>query len=313
MSSPTRPNGPLSPLAATLAGIAGAGLFAAYTLAVEPYQIEVTRPEIPVPCLPAALDGATILLLADPHVGKWGRREKITLKILRDMAAEKPFPDLIVWGGDYLLGNQGVPAALRLLTEVRALFPETPIFAILGNAEHKLSLTPRRALIKEIRALGMTVLINQGVLFPLRGETIGIVGVDDPYYGHADLVEALTETPIGERFTLLLSHSPQIAVQAARLGVHLMLSGHTHGGQVRLPLIGPLKTQNPLSRLVDYGLFDRARMRRALGVDPGGDLVTYISRGIGSANIPRLRSLTPRFLCPPEIALLTLRRKEIPR
>jgi predicted MPP superfamily phosphohydrolase len=228
------------------------------------------------------------------------------LEKLRRLAGQPP-PDLIVWGGDYLLGNQAVEPALRLLSEAREIFPDAPTYAILGNAEHKLTLAPRRAMLCEMRKMGYRLLINEWESFTLRGETINLIGVDDPYYGHADLVEALNGAPVGERFTLLLSHSPQIAVQAARYGVDLMLSGHTHGGQVRLPFIGALRTQNPLSRRVDQGYFDRARMRRALGVDPGGDMATYISRGVGSANVPKFRSLTPRFLCPPEIALLTLR------
>ena len=290
-----------------LLGAGGLALLAAYALAIEPYAIQVTRPEIPAPNLPDALDGATILLLTDPHVGVWGLRERYILDILRRLAGETP-PDLIVWGGDYLLGNQAVAPALRLLAEAREIFPDPPTYAILGNAEHKLTVAPRRAMLCKMREMGYRLLINEWEPFLLRDETINLVGVDDPYYGHADLVQALGDAPVGERFTLLLSHSPQIAVQAARYGVDLMLSGHTHGGQVRFPFIGALRTQNPLSRLVDQGYFDRARMRRALGGDPGGDMATYISRGVGSANVPKFRSLTPRFLCPPEIALLTLRK-----
>ena len=132
--------------------------------------------------------------------------------------------------------------------------------------------------------------------------------MDDPYYGHADLRRALRNAPpAGEQFRLLLSHSPQLATQAARAGVDLMLSGHTHGGQVRVPFIGPVKTQNPLARRLDMGLWHPADLARVLGRDPGGDLTTYISRGIGVANIAHAPWLAPRFLCRPEIAVLRLR------
>jgi hypothetical protein len=172
-------------------------------------------------------------------------------------------------------------------------------------------LAEQQALADELEHAGVCVLKNQAQPLTLRNETISIIGVDDPYYGFADLPEALKRVPSPvDRFTLLLAHSPQIATQAARAGIDLMISGHTHGGQVRLPLVGPLKTQNPLCRRLDMGLFDRERLTRTLGYDPGGDLTVYITRGIGLANVPRIAWAAPRFLCPPEVSVLTLRRKE---
>ena len=165
----------------------------------------------------------------------------------------------------------------------------------------------RATYIKDLEKRGCRVLMNEWETLTLRSEAVTIAGVDDPYYGHADLDAALCDAP-RDRFTLLLSHSPQTAEHAAHLDVDLMLSGHTHGGQVRLPLVGPLKTQNPLARKMDCGVWGRARLHEVLGRDPGGDTVTFISRGIGVANVPRLPWLTPRFLCRPEIAVLTLRR-----
>jgi len=290
--------------------VAGLGVaLAYYSLCIEPYRVQLTFPTIVAPNLPEALEGATILLLTDPHVSDYGKRESLALSILQEMVQSYPAPDLMVWGGDYLLGTDSVIPAMRFVKDASSLFPHTPQYAILGNAEHKFGIAQQRTLHQQMRAMGLRLLINAWEPLVIRGESINIIGVDDPYYGHADLVEAMRGASVGETFTLLLSHSPQLAVQAARLGIDLMLSGHTHGGQVRLPVIGPLKTQNPLSRRVDQGYFDRARMQKALGFDPGGDMATFISRGLGSANVPRIRSLTPRFLCLPEIALLTLSRR----
>ena len=282
-------------------GLAAAGL-AAYALKIEPLLVEVTHPTLFLPTLPAAWDGLSILCLSDPHVTEFGERERRVVAL----CAELEKPDLIVWGGDFIGTSRGVVPAVRLVTEIGSLFPDTPTFAIWGNAEHKIR-PERRAWLESLLAeVGVCTLTNESLPLTLRGTTVTIAGCDDPYYGHADL-EATFAPLTPERFTLFLAHSPQVAALAARAGVDLMLSGHTHGGQVRFPIIGPLKTQNPLSRQLDCGIFSHKRLTEILGYDPGGNLTTYISRGIGLAFIPRLPWLAPRFNCRPEVARLTLR------
>jgi predicted MPP superfamily phosphohydrolase len=294
------------PLIAALgsAGLVAAGVLAAYALWIEPNRLELTHPIVPIRCLPPALDGISILLLADPHVANWGRREAHFVSMLQNIER----PDLIVWAGDLIQGKVGIPHALRLCEAVKQRFPDVPTYAIMGNAEHKMRLEFRLRFVGQLRSLGMRVLLNEWDTLSINGEAITIAGVDDPYYGHADLQAALKGAPNGDVFTLLLAHSPQIATQAARAGVDLMLSGHTHGGQVRLPLIGPVKTQNPLARRLDCGLFSASKLRQVLGRDPGGDLVTYVSRGVGVATIPRATWIAPRLLCRPEVARLVLQR-----
>ncbi|MDX1932050.1 MAG: metallophosphoesterase [Capsulimonadales bacterium] len=284
-------------------GLAGLGL-AYYALRVEPFAVERTHTELFLRRLPPVLDGLPVLFIADLHTADWTLREERIVALVR----ETPRPELIVWGGDFLRGRHGTVNALRLVRTVADTFPDVPTYGILGNAEHKMMLRERREFGVRLTELGVTMLGNENRPLTLRGETLTLVAVDDPYYGHADLDAALCGART-DRFTLLLSHSPQLATQAARAGVDLMLSGHTHGGQVRLPLIGPLKTQNPLCRRIDMGIFDRARLRATLGYDPGGDLTLYITRGIGLANVPRIAWAAPRFLCPPEVSFLTLRRK----
>ena len=280
---------------------AAAGL-ALYALKIEPLLVEVTHTELFLPRLPAAWDGLSVLFLSDPHVWEFGERERRVVAL----CAELEKPDLIVWGGDFLGNSRGVVPAVRLVTEIAQLFPETPAFAIWGNAEHKIR-KERRAWLEALLAeVGVCTLTNESLPLTLRGATITLAGCDDPYYGHADLDATFAELTPG-RFTLLLAHSPQVAALAARAGVDLMLSGHTHGGQVRFPLLGPWKTQNPLSRLLDCGTFTPTRLTKILGYDPGGELTTYISRGISLAFVPYLPWLAPRFNCRPEVARLTLR------
>ena len=277
---------------------------AIYALAIEPYRLEVTEVTLPCPHLPPALDGLSILLLADPHMSRWGRRERHLARLLDAL----PTPDIAVLAGDLIHGAPGVPWAAALVRRhVRARYAR---FGVLGNAEHKLSARGRRGMVAALEKAGLRVLINENEPLAVEGAIFTVAGTDDPYYGHADLPRTLAGIP-PDHFLLLLAHSPQLACQAARAGVDVVLSGHTHGGQVRLPLIGALRTQNPLGRKVDAGLFDRARLRAALGRDPGGDAVLYISRGIGTARLWRL-PIHPRFLCRPEIAWLTLRRAPNP-
>lgn len=282
-------------------GLAAAGL-ATYALKIEPFLVETTETELLLPRLPCAWDGLSILLLSDPHVWEWGARERQVIALCATLAP----PDLILWAGDFLGSARGVVPAVRLVHEVSTLFPGVPSFGVWGNAEHKIR-RERRLWLQELLAQeGVRVLHNENVPLTLRGETIQLAGCDDPYYGFADL-EATFAGLNPERFTLLLAHSPQVAALAARAGSDLMLSGHTHGGQVRFPIVGPWKTQNPLCRRLDQGAFDHQRLIKTLGYDPGGNLVTYISRGIGVAFMRGMPWLAPRFNCRPEIARLTLR------
>lgn len=293
----------------TIARAAGGGTLLAALLYlwaqyVEPYRLELTEPEIACPCLPESWNGVRVLFLTDPHVQAWSRRENLLIAMLR--ALPEP-PDLLFWGGDYLFHFGETEAALQLVRAVQSVFPDVPAFGVLGNAEHKRRTEHIAQFVRDLETSGVRILNNRHETLTLRGETVTIAGVDDPYYGHDDLDAALDNAP-ADRFTILLSHSPQIVYRAAKAGVDLMLSGHTHGGQVRLPVIGALKTQTPQGRRLDYGLFGRARLRSLLqGRDVPEAFRLYISRGIGVAQMFRWYWLRPRFLCRPEVSLITLR------
>jgi uncharacterized protein len=295
-------------------GLIGAGLcvgavaLAHHALRVAPDDLEVTHPVIPVLHLPAAWEGLSVLFLADPHVYAIGKREQLAI----DLIANLDPVDLVVWGGDFLGHPDLLSPSIAFVQAVHQVLPPgVPIFGINGNAEHKPSPTDLDNLLAYLEASGVRMLINQHTPLTLRGETVTLVGVDDPYYGYADLEAALEGAPDAtDQFIFLLSHSPQILPQAVRAGVGLMLSGHTHGGQVRVPVLGALKTQNPLSRRIDCGYFDRKRITKSLGYDLdyglGGEISLYISRGIGHAMIPKT-SIGPRLNCRPEIARIVLR------
>ncbi len=284
----------------TLAALGAVALY--YSLKIEPLRLEVTETTLYLPRLPKRWDGLRVLFLTDPHVWSFGPREE---KLLALLDAQKEPPELIVWGGDFIGCVEGVDDALKLIREVRERFPDVPNVAVAGNAEHKLGRERRLFLYAGLGALGVKLFINEWQELSLRGETITLAGCDDAYYGWADLEKTLDGSP-AERFTLLLSHSPQVAALVASQA-DLMLSGHTHGGQVRIPGYGAVKTQNPLSRRLDCGTFNRRKLGAILGRDPGGDLLTFVGRGIGVATLPYAAWFAPRFNCRPEIAYLTLK------
>ena len=144
--------------------------------------------------------------------------------------------------------------------------------------------------------LDITVLRDEGVLLDVRGQTIRLLGVTcewDPVRAARRLDRALSTRP-EPVFTLLLYHSPDIMPDAAERGVDLVLAGHTHGGQVRLPLYGAVITSSVYGKRYEMGRYRE------------GQTMMYVSRGLGMEGLsaPRVR-----FLCPPEVVTVILRGK----
>ena len=171
--------------------------------------------------------------------------------------------------------------ARSLLGRLRARYG---VYAVLGNHDHW---TDASLITDLFRAEGITVLVNQGMRFELNGEAFWLAGVDDTMVGLEDLSLALAGARESE-MKLLLAHNPIILRRAARARVDLVLSGHTHGGQVKLR-----SERSPSGR-------PRRRLLRGLGRQ--GDTQIYVTRGLGTVVLPI------RYGCPPEVSLLELRR-----
>jgi predicted MPP superfamily phosphohydrolase len=271
----------------------------AYALLIEPLLCQLVRVDIPVEALP---EGTRILFLTDMHHHRWGKREESYLRCL------PPDPvDLIVYGGDFLGSRAGIDAALQFVTQVREMYPNTPTFGVCGNAEHKLFPNVRETFLAQLHDVGVITLENAHVECRVNGVDVAIVGTDDPYYGFHDLQAAFSNVKPGMT-TLLVTHSPQVVRSAMSFEPALMLSGHTHGGQVRIPGIGPIRTQNPLSRTIAMGMFSPDDLARLLQMTTDSFTWLYVSRGLGLAFVPHVRWLAPRFLCRPEVTLITISR-----
>lgn len=268
---------------------AAAGLFA-YAAAVEPYAIGLVEFEMLCPRLPRSLDGLKILQISDIHMRKFGRRERRIEKIARSVDA-----DIVALTGDMVHSPEGIEPFLRLAQSFRS---RLGTYAVYGNSEHKNGIRPAR-LTDVLAQRGINPLVNRGLRVASGSASIYVCGVDDPTTYHDELARALADARPDE-FILLLMHSADNASEAAYFGVDVILSGHTHGGQVRIPLLDTLVATSIHGAGLASGYYGGRSLRRLIGANPGRTQL-YISRGVG------ISGLALRFLCPPEITLLTLR------
>ena len=246
----------------------------------EPHRLTVERLEIAFSELPPGLEGLRIVQLSDLHRGPVVGQEEIARAVARANALA---PDLALLTGDYVsLSRQYAEPCAAALSALRAPLGR---YAVLGNHDHWAGAD---AVAAALRSAGLTVLRNQAQRIERGGADVWLIGVDDAFVRKHDLHAALQGVPAAA-FKVALMHEPDLADEIARRPVQLQLSGHSHGGQVRLPGIGPL-------------LLPRLGRRYPMGLYRVGQLRLYTNRGVGRVQ-PALR-----FNCPPEITLITLRR-----
>lgn len=248
---------------------------------IEPHQIQVTRQNLSTPKLKSG-SRLRILHLGDLHIERITRREKQ----LNDEISRLQ-PDLILFSGDVLnLSYNRDPLAIQHAREIMAQW-QAPlgVFAVLGSPAVDLEAIAPRI----FDGLSIDLLEEERVSIAVGEEQIQLIGLSCTHRPFIDAPRMVKLLPEGsEDFTILLYHSPDLAPNAARTPIDLQLSGHTHGGQVRLPLIGALFTASLYGRAFSSGRYQL------------NGLTLYITRGIGmeGAGAPRVR-----FLCPPEIIL----------
>lgn len=245
--------------------------------------IGFTRYELDFAALPEAFDGFTVAQISDWHNADFGGAQDAAIERLKLEA-----PDLIALTGDLVDANHtDIDAALAF---VETIIDIAPCCYITGNHEGWLDDRDYAAMESSLKQLGVTVLHNEAVAFRRDGAEIALVGLDDPGFGSrlsAKQIDSLSPEGV---FTVLLSHRPEYFEAYVRSGADLILSGHVHGGQFRLPfvggVIGPYYTFFPQ---YDAGLFR------------DGDSVMVVSRGLGNSVVP------VRFNNQPEIVLISLK------
>lgn len=236
-------------------------------------RIRLRRNTVRSDQLPAAFDGYTILHLSDLH-GDMNARAMARLTEMLDGLTY----DLCVLTGDYRGPSHGPYAAA--IRSVAALMPliKAPALAVLGNHD-----TVR--MVPELEDLGIRMLMNESEAIERDGTRIHIVGVDDPHFYRAENIEKAAANVPHDEFSILLAHTPEIYKQAAHAEFNMMLSGHTHGGQICLPGGVPIALDSSMPR------------RYARGAWKHHGMDGYTSVGAGTSVVP------VRFNCPPEITL----------
>jgi len=285
----------------TLAGLAASAAGSAwYMRFVAPRALDVTLFDLRLPNLPGALDGLRIAHLSDLHVSEIVEPEWIRHAV---DAANECLPDLVCLTGDFVYRSAGWATACA--QELARLESPGGSYAVLGNHD---IWNGADAVAGALQAAGIHVLRNQGLQVKIRETAAWIIGVEDTglgclgddggwedlrlAYAPARLAadRVIAAIPAGVP-SLLLVHNPDFMQLMTNCPVDLALAGHTHGGQVVVPGIGPLVLPSCFGRTYARGLVQ----------SPGGPV--YVNRGVG------LIEPAVRLNCPPEVAVITLRRE----
>ncbi len=261
---------PLREIAGNLSRVAKYAIEEANSLTLESVEVKLPR-------LPKKLDGLRIIHLSDIHHSPFTGLDHIARAV---KIANRLKPDMFVLTGDYVSHEtEYIEPVANVLGELRSEFGT---HACLGNHDHW---TDPAAVTHHFRRSGINMMINEGFRLEARGASLWIAGVDDYMVGKTDVPASLRGS-YPDEMKLLLAHNPIIFRQAVRQGIDLVLSGHTHGGQVKIR-----DTERAILR----------RRKLTSGLHSRKQSQIYITRGIGTVVLPI------RYQCPPEISLLELR------
>lgn len=268
-----------------------AGFIIFYSTRIAPGWLRVSRLTIRVNDLRPEWEGLRIAHLSDFHLGAPGMTTS-HLHLARS-TAEQFAPDLIALTGDYYESGANVPSE-GLYSDWPA---GVPVLAVLGNHDRRGQGSLER-ISAELRAGGATILNNEACEIELRGQQAWICGVDDPHTFNDDVAKALEGVPNGETALLFLSHSPAIIDNLRPGDAHILLVGHTHGGQVRtlpsgaVPFVDAIRKVRGLVERQDGPVY--RRWHRMNGT------ILIISDGLGISTLPA------RFRSRPHLILIEL-------
>lgn len=261
------------------AGAAGA-VVAADAFGFEAHRVQLSRHDVAIPGLPSGLDGLRIAQISDVH---FPGNQIAARAALEHLGRERP--DIVLLTGD-------MTETARALGDVRRFAGESrgrlATIALLGNWEHRAGVTAAVAR-ETYRSAGVDLLVNESKTVDVAGVPLALVGLDDGVMGHADVPAARRDVVPGST-EIWMVHAPGFAETpppdvAARPA--LLIAGHTHGGQIRIPLLPPV-TPVGAGRFLEGWYYDTYAP-------------LYVSRGVGTTGVPA------RFRCPAELPLFTLR------
>jgi predicted MPP superfamily phosphohydrolase len=264
-----------------VAGVGAAGAaVAADAFGFEAHRVLLTRHAVRIPALPSGLDGLRIAQVSDVHFP--GNR--IAARAALDLLAQER-PDIVLLTGD-------MTESLGAMNDVRTFAAEArgslATVALLGNWEYRVGAVGDLAL-DTYRSAGVDLLVNQSTTIDVGGVPLTLIGLDDPVSGVPDASKARKGVVRGST-EIWLVHAPGF-VDRLSVGIHpppsLVVAGHTHGGQIRIPFLPPVKPVGA-GRFLEGWYYDTFAP-------------LYVSRGVGTTGIPA------RFRCPAELPIFTLR------
>lgn len=269
-----------------LAAIAGVGTVA-YPTEIERHELDVVPITIQLPNLADTFKGMRIAQISDIHIDEFTEPFFVRRTVEKINQLQ---PDIVLLTGDYVSynGPSSRTAPERFAYDCGKILSGLHCsmkYAVLGNHDANVSAP---AVTDALVSNGITVLANKNMPVEKDGKRIWIAGVQDPGTQRPDLNLAIPKTAHTDKEpVILLAHAPDYADRVIGHGADLMLSGHSHGGQVRIPFLEP-RFLPPLGRKYVMGHFQLAGMQ------------LYVNRGIGTVGVPM------RFRCPPEITMITL-------
>jgi uncharacterized protein len=245
-------------------------------------NIELSRVEVRVKNLPGAFNGLNIAQLSDIHHGPYTALDYIgrCVEIVNALS-----PDVVALTGDFTFGGKRyIEPCVEALKSLKA---RAGVYAVLGNHDYYVG---AGNVARALERRGFNLLIDAKDRIEMGGAKLWLIGVDDLLYGRTDLNRLMRGLPDDEP-RIAFSHNPDFIEEFAikKKHIDLMISGHTHGGQIRFPIIGAPHISS------EYG------QRYAVGLKRKGAMQVYTTRGIGTILLPA------RLNCPPEIVLFTLR------
>lgn len=279
-----------------IGGLLGTSVMGAgYARFIEPAYVQIDPITLTIAGLPAQLAGKRIAQISDIHIGAYFQPEGAAAAIQR---VNQLGVDLLMLTGDFATVRErdhSQRSKLRMQALMSLVEPlrlaQMPMVAVSGNHDHWGGVDP---VVRMLNEAGVRLLRNQAI--PID-DGLWLAGVEDVWGGRPDLSAALRDVPAGAT-TLLMSHSPDYFDNVIQRNAPIVVqfSGHTHGGQVRLPRLtpGPDGLFSHALIIPEYG------KRYPIGLRRVGDRIVYTNRGLGSWPIPY------RFNCPPEITVFTL-------
>lgn len=256
---------------------------------IEPRSIVVNQNTIDLTKNPKVSIRAVVI--SDFHVGPYKKTDFVEKVVARTLELK---PDIILLGGDFVFSSADETKYLEPLKNLKA---PLGVFAVLGNHDYN-ELNPpipldvqndktrAIAIADALKSFGIKVLINKTEFITKNGRTIYLIGIDDIWTNRAEIPYQVAPHP-----SVLLSHNPDIVAKAADIGIDLLIAGHTHGGQIRLPFIGPVPAiPDELGRNFTHGLYNF-----------GKNTQMYITNGIGEWGT------RARLFNKPEIAILQIK------